>query len=266
MRNVLRNNYPIKGILKNGTEIIFDTDIDLMTNVKGFEKCYKVIGDDIIISKKGFPDIILVKSAGIANIFPTFIQDDYNFLPIKGNVVLDIGANVGDSAISFVIKGASRVIALEPFPKNYEMARRNIEENGMSDKITIILSGLSNKEKTIAINPETQGTASETTEFPNGIDIPMLTLRNIITTYNIDSAILKMDCENCEYDVILSCPNDILQKFSHMVIEYHYGYKNLKKKLESAGFQVSVSTPICQKSVHYNKFMYYGYLYAKYQP
>jgi hypothetical protein len=50
-----------------------------------------------------------------------------------------------------------------------------------------------------------------------------------------------MDCEDCEYESILSAYIDTLQKFSHMLVEYHRGYRDLKEKLQSSGFIVSVS-------------------------
>jgi Methyltransferase FkbM domain len=57
--------------------------------------------------------------------------------------------------------------------------------------------------------------------------------------------ILKMDCEGSEYEVILSAEahEQTLQKFDLVIIEYHYGYKNLKQKLERSGFKVSVTRP-----------------------
>lgn len=53
-----------------------------------------------------------------------------------------------------------------------------------------------------------------------------------------------MDCEGCECDAILSIADDILRRFSYIQIEYHYGYKNLKEKLEKSGFTVSITRPI----------------------
>jgi Methyltransferase FkbM domain len=58
-----------------------------------------------------------------------------------------------------------------------------------------------------------------------------------------DPVILKTDCEGCEYEVILSADEQTLQKFDLVMIEYHYGYKNLKQKLERSGFKVSVTRP-----------------------
>jgi FkbM family methyltransferase len=49
-------------------------------------------------------------------------------------------------------------------------------------------------------------------EFKEGIRIPLLTLEQIIRENQIEpGAFLKMDCEGCEYDVILSTPSDVLK-------------------------------------------------------
>jgi hypothetical protein len=52
-----------------------------------------------------------------------------------------------------------------------------------------------------------------------------------------------MDCEGCEYESILSAREDTLRKFRYMQIEYHYGYKDLKNKLEKRGYQRSTHRP-----------------------
>ncbi len=51
------------------------------------------------------------------------------------------------------------------------------------------------------------------------------------------------------------------------MIEYHFGYKNIKKKLESCGFSVTHSKPIPVKQPTENywkkSYMYAGYIFAK---
>jgi predicted RNA methylase len=61
------------------------------------------------------------------DIFDIFLQDTYRFLSIftrRGKIVIDIGVNIADSSIYFALKGADKVIAIEPFPRNYEMAKK----------------------------------------------------------------------------------------------------------------------------------------------
>ena len=63
---------------------------------------------------------------------------DYKFLePIKGNTVIDIGANIGDSTVYFAIKEARTVLALEPYKYSYNMLVENIRINDLKNVITI---------------------------------------------------------------------------------------------------------------------------------
>jgi hypothetical protein len=71
----------------------------------------------------------------------------------------------------------------------------------------------------------------------------LVSLQDIIDKSEVTPTILKVDCEGCEYDVILSASSATLLNFSHIQIEYHYGYENLKKKLEKEGFIVKVTEP-----------------------
>jgi hypothetical protein len=54
----------------------------------------------------------------------------------------------------------------------------------------------------------------------NGIKVPAGKLSDIIDKYNIDAQILKMDCEGCEYDIILK-DYDTIKEFEEIGFEYH---------------------------------------------
>ena len=63
----------------------------------------------------------------------------------------------------------------------------------------------------------------------------LLTLQKIFEDYNLpNDAVLKMDCEGCEYDSILKTSRDVLRKFANIQLEYHYGFRNLSEKLKRA--------------------------------
>jgi FkbM family methyltransferase len=49
--------------------------------------------------------------------------------------VIDVGAFVGDTAMYFILKGARRVVAIEPLPANYEELLDNIHLNGIEGRI-----------------------------------------------------------------------------------------------------------------------------------
>jgi FkbM family methyltransferase len=47
--------------------------------------------------------------------------DWYEDLNVRGRVVVDVGAYIGDSAIYFALRGARKVVAVEPHPGAYEV-------------------------------------------------------------------------------------------------------------------------------------------------
>jgi len=61
----------------------------------------------------------------------------------------------------------------------------------------------------------------------------------LINEFDIKEAVLKMDCEGCEYN-ILNEDDVVLKKFKRIVLEFHYGYKNIESKLKHAGFSTEV--------------------------
>jgi hypothetical protein len=50
------------------------------------------------------------------SILEVFDYGEYEPLGVEGRVVVDVGAFVGDSTIYFALKGADRVITVEPYP------------------------------------------------------------------------------------------------------------------------------------------------------
>jgi FkbM family methyltransferase len=62
----------------------------------------------------------------------------YKSLSVKDRVVVDVGAFVGDSAIYFTLKGARKVIAIEPHPGAYKEMLDNIRLNNLENIIVPI--------------------------------------------------------------------------------------------------------------------------------
>lgn len=219
-----RQKYPITAILRNGTikqynrleEIRFD-----LANIP-----YDAISDIVTID-----DIKFVGGIHNGDIVGVFIEKDYEILPVNDRVVMDVGANIADSSIYFVKRGAKKVYALEPNLELYQLAKRNIDLNLMSDIIEIRFAGCSSH-KSVDSNP------------------PFFSLEEIIASNNPTPDILKVDCEGCEYDIIMNSSTISLQSFDFILVEYHYGYRDLSKKLKSCGFRVNVSGPEFRPQAH----------------
>ena len=106
----------------------------------------------------------------------------YKWLNVKGKNVIDIGANIGDSAIYFALKGAKHVYAFEPYLYSCYIANKNARLNGLQDKITIVNQGCGGGEKTtIKIDSSYENFGgTDLKAFKSGKEMKVTTLSEII--------------------------------------------------------------------------------------
>ncbi len=194
------------------------------------------------------------------------MNEDYSWLPVKDRIVIDIGAGVGDTALLFAIRGAKKVYAFEPFPSRFEIAKRNIIQNGFQELIDLHNSGIGLRSQVLvdpSYSPSNSSSVSNHISKSNGYKLEILDLVSIVEMANSNNLIMKMDCEGCEYSALLEASSEILQKFSHIQLEYHYGYKNIQQKLEDCGFLVNHTKPKLMRDRDLgSSYLCYGYLTA----
>lgn len=162
-------------------------------------------------------------------------------MDVNDEIVLDIGANIGDSAMYFCINGAKKVIAFEPYDYAYQKMVKNIAINGFEGRVNAIKAGVSDKDSNVNVpSGFISSTLAELENSSNGKSevVPVYTLKTLFDKLEIQDAVLKMDCEGCEYDCIITSPNDTLRKIKRYAIEYHYTYEPSMKKFRDAGFAV----------------------------
>jgi len=270
-----------RGVFKNYIQVI----LNVIRGKEGIKVIFRDDGHEEILDKNKVLGILhvienskylyltqlryklkLESRKGVGDWRGVFFQDEYKWLidGQKDPIIIDIGGEVGDTALYFAMKGAKEVIVIEPFPNNYEYLIKNINSNNFQDKIKPInaIVGRENKKTTIVI-PE-EFIVRDAKESQGGSEIEMITLSKLIERFNLREALLKMDCEGCEYESILNENDETLKTFKRIQLEYHYGYEKLKEKLERAGFNVKYTEP---KKSHNtdatNPDMEIGYIYAE---
>ncbi len=171
----------------------------------------------------------------------------YSWLPVSGRVVLDIGANIADSPIYFALRGAEHVYAFEVMPSTFEIGKRNIEENALQDKVDLYNLGIGRAGSVRFRKEHIAGGDFTLTNYKivggGQTTVNIKELWEILEQLNISEAVMKIDCEGCEYNVILGSDRDTLRRFTHIIGEYHFGFKALEDKLLDAGFSFSCSGP-----------------------
>jgi FkbM family methyltransferase len=235
---VKNKQLPIKFIFQNGDSIITN-NLREVSLILARIKSIKFEENKIIIFNDRYNDkIILENWQDSVSVKEIFIENEYDSLKVKDKIVIDVGANVGDTSILFSRLGAKKVIALEPQLKFFNRCKRNIEINNLEEKIQLFNAGLDDKQGFFIIDENEDSKHFSFKNTKKGIKIPKMILEDIIP--NEKNLILKLDCELCEYNIILNTEKQILQKFEMILIEFHDGNKNLIEKLSSIGFEIKI--------------------------
>ena len=180
----------------------------------------------------------------VFTIFESFFYGEYEFVPYceDEKILIDIGANIGDTALYFANKGYD-VYAFEPLPQICEIAYKNIDLNpNLKERIKFFNKAVSYKNGTITISYDEKNSAitGEFNESDKKVEVEAITINDIINTFQIKPDVLKIDCEGCEVGII---KNSDLSMFSEIIMEYHTNFTSvpedtLIKILEKQGFNL----------------------------
>lgn len=174
------------------------------------------------------------------------LGDEYNTNNIDfkpGDIVLDIGANVGGVSIMLAKKYPFlKIYSYEAHPINYQNLLKNIKENNISNIEPFHYAVYSVDDHLININLSYTNTgASNSFADPklrpdvyslehSNIEVPTISLDSIIKNNNIEKIkLLKMDCEGAEFEIFENSKliNQILVENIgieiHSFMEYDFG-------------------------------------------
>lgn len=232
------------GTLNKAVETLLSnpTDDDFIPFLKDLES-----GKEIITVKHGIK-IISPTVNRLNNSFGEYYSDYYSNFDInyKDRVIIDIGANCGDTALFFASEG-SKVFAFEPVKEYYDIALKNLDLNpDLSKNIEMFNYAVSYKKG--KLNIDAMDSVSSYINENDSYEIEVIPIKDIIK--NVQPDLLKMDCEGCEYEII---ENSDLSMFNELIFEYHpylvgKDYKILVDKLEKEGFKVEINSVI-QRSI-----------------
>lgn len=171
-----------------------------------------------------------------------FAEYLYNFKNLKkGDVIIDIGSHVGDTALDFASKGLI-VYGFEPVKELYQISLRNAELNPQfNNQLNLLNYAVSYKKGKVLID-----SLESTSDFANSQDsyeVEVITIDDILNDYSIKPKFLKMDCEGCEFDIIR---NSDLSIFDEIIFEHHAAmrndnYNSLVEILKNQGFNIDLS-------------------------
>jgi len=161
--------------------------------------------------------------------------------------VVDIGANIGASALWFAIKAPqARVVAVEPGSAALRLLRDNIRRNGLDARIEVkpIALGGAPGFGMLQDGEATVNARVEMTEQPGPETLAVDTLDRLLDESGVHAVdVLKLDCEGAEFDILMAASDALLKRIDVIVGEYHRfdgrDPDELRARLTAAGFRYS---------------------------
>lgn len=183
----------------------------------------------------------------------------------KGDVVVDVGANIGVFSVMAARAGA-RVVAVEPFPDNVEHLRRNLAANDCAGA-QVVAGALADANGSARLYLGRKGVVHQLFEkdergerLEQHIDVPTLTLEELMRRHELERVdLLKLDCEGAEGLILASSPRDLLARVGAISMEFHdhaspLQHDEIVERLQAAGFRTELL---------WNGRSTTGYLYAR---
>ncbi|NMB54384.1 MAG: FkbM family methyltransferase [Leptolinea sp.] len=250
----------------------------IVSIVRGFYHPYRVLVSLLDISgNSGIHGTVKLKNSGVTfsirngmdvwSIKESFLDDFYRLnetSPESLNVILDIGAGIGEFAIQAGSKCPhSRIYGFEPFPESFSMFQKNIDCNGLTN-IYPVGAAVSSIPGNLVMDTSSGNPLqySAQNDSQTGIPVSTIVLLDFIKQHDIETVdLLKMDCEGGEFAILLPLSNQELSRFKRIVMEYHdsitsHHHDELLSHLKNGGFSVEVKPNVVHDDI--------GYIYAQY--
>ncbi len=151
----------------------------------------------------------------------------------KGDVVLDIGANIGYYTLIFarIVGENGKVFAFEPDPTNFSLLKKNVEINGYKN-VELMQKAVSNKTEKIKLYLSRDNSGDhriyDSSDGRQSIEIESIRLDDYFKDYNGAINFIKMDIQGAEGGVVQGMSN-LLGKQKNITIITEFWPIGLKR-------------------------------------
>jgi len=158
-----------------------------------------------------------------------FIDKVYGSIE-KGDVVIDVGANIGLYSKYAIDNGASKVICFEPDPDNGEMLKENVKMHSLRGKVKLIKKGVwSNSGKGEFLSYQSRKGSCclvDCNHLPVADTADLYTIslttldKELINVEQVN--VIKMDIEGAEMEALRGARQTILKHKPHLAISVYH--------------------------------------------
>jgi FkbM family methyltransferase len=204
-------------------------------------KIYKV-KDKIVIEIGGYK-FVLPFPFGIYELLEVWRDKCYGNFDLTNEVVVDVGAFIGDSALYFASEGAKKVIGFEPATPLFKLALENVELNNCENTVEIrnVAVGEIDGVKPFMFDLGWPGLSSASmVNEGRKIEVyktKVVSLKSIVEEVG-HVGLLKMDCEGAEHEIVSHAYREgLLREIDTIAIEIHGSPSHILSLLKKADFK-----------------------------
>lgn len=147
-------------------------------------------------------------------------------LPLEhATTIVDGGANIGVATAYLARRHPeATILAFEPDPETFDLLARNVNDNGLTDRVTLHRAALGRRDGTARWQTDGAGGVHahllEDADDSSAADVPIRCLSSFLTS-RVD--LLKLDVEGAELDVLEELSGaGALERVQAMVVEVHH--------------------------------------------
>lgn len=157
-------------------------------------------------------------------------QDNITVKPEAGDVVIDAGACMGETAVLFAAEVGETgfVHSFDMAPLHLAMTQHNIDLNGFTDRFKMVGYGLSNTAQGQEVQPSTEQTLVNpgiSLNFQS--DLPTITLDAYVRQNNLNQVdFIKMDIEGAEFAALQGAAKTIEMHRPKLAISLYHKFED----------------------------------------
>jgi FkbM family methyltransferase len=187
-----------------------------------YEKLLRMRIEPKLVKIYGFNIYFAVFSEAIALVKEIFREECYETSKQGVNLIIDVGSNIGISALYFGKKfPKAKIICFEPSPKAFEILCKNMMANNKT-YVTCHNFGLGKTVSNLFLISNTQGATTARVSYVNSGNHERVDIKKLSTYINEEVGILKIDTEGSEIEIL----DDLIETkklrlVETIIVEFH---------------------------------------------